>query len=513
MRQKNILIWQRPRAAGRALCLMAIGFLLPLPKAGAESILDSLKEGRESPSALDRRLKKDMASLLAGLPQSKKLARAFDSKQRGEALSLWLEGWHARPFAKTHSGRAIYGLLLFQSGYEAEGLAELFQARPGQIGQAVRGFWKAAAPPGHPAWGRFLISSLKSPPAEWLREWAGFFGEETVFKAGMGSLAAFDMKEGGASRIFLESLLRLPVSGGFDKFPAEWRLIISFVREGDMDSATKLLGWLLKSGASEKKKAMAHLAIARLLAAAGELPAALFYYSKIPESSPLWLEAREETAWIYHQQGQYGQMLAAAAAFEHPGLQAQSSPGMHFALALAYMRNCSYPGALRAILRFKSQFSRKARSGGRRLYVRRALRGDGHLLRLLQFEGYIKSRPAPPGARYKPLRLARARLLSDLRQKARRRGGALAAEAEAEISRASEGISLVEAESLYRIHGFHRRQPARPAAAGGIVSPAGFAARRGIAVFPFHPKEIWKDELSDYKALPRGGCPKKGYVL
>ena len=490
------------QAPGRLRVFLCLALLFPAAARAAPkgNILDSLRESQETAFTLERHLKRDTASLLpdpssnAGF--SARFARAFDNKHYGEALRVYLSGLSRGPFARSATGRALYGLLLFQNGFEAEGLAELFEARPDKISPYVRSLWKAHAPAGHPAWNQVLIL--------WPAEWTGFFDERTAFLAGISSLPAL----GSADRRHIEYLLRLPVSGSLDKFPAEWRLTLSFIREGDMDSATKVLGWLLKNSGSQKKRDMAHLAIARLLADAGERPAALFYYGKIPSDSPLYLSAQEEKAWIYHFQGRPRQALAAAAVFEYPGFKGRLAPKMLLALGFSQLKMCDYQGVSRALLQFKSRFA--AGSAG---YSRALLRRNSPLARLIRYRDFIGKKPAPAGAIFEPLRARRARLLQSLRKKTESLSQAALKKAAAEISAAAAGMRLVEAEALYRIHGFHKRRPPAFRPAGALFS-AESRSGEGAVIFPFNPKEIWKDELPDYQALPRAeGCPKGAYIL
>ena len=124
-----------------------------------------------------------------------------------------------------------------------------------------------------------------------------------------------------------------------------------------MDSATKILAWLISKTKDQNRRDMIHLTVARLLADIGEAQASLSYYSQVKNPSYFWLLAQEEKAWIFFNKENYSKAYSTASVFEYSPFKKEISPYMFLMLALSQLKIVIIRGwpALRLILNFYFQ--------------------------------------------------------------------------------------------------------------------------------------------------------------
>ena len=213
-------------------------------------------------------------------------------------------------------------------------------SRPAEINPIISRLWKVDVSKRHSVWNYFF-----SPVSQ---KWHGFFTTETVFK--FGSKALFQFKDNQET---IKYLLKLPVENTLDIFSLEWAFVLSLIQQKDMDSATKILAWLLEKTKDQNRKDMIHLTIGRLLADIGEIEASLHYYTQLKKPSYFWLFAQEEKAWLLFSRGNYDKAYSTASVFEYPRFKEVINPYMFFVLARSQLQSCDYKGVARTLSDFQ----------------------------------------------------------------------------------------------------------------------------------------------------------------
>ena len=216
---------------------------------------------------------------------------------------------------------------------------------------------------------------------------------------------------------------------------------------------------------------------------------------------------------------------------------------MFFALALSQLKNCDYKGLSRSISDFKSLFAkRKAQieqtlssnsyksltkklftfySSGNLYYevgksdLLYQLRRDKLLKNSILLNQYINNQKTTRSTEFKLLDKAENKIISQLEAQIKNRLQTLLNREVEKISFILKNFHILEAEALYRIHGFHSFLPVKISSNSTVHTLANFNPfyQSGILYFPFDPNEIWLDEIADYKSEALKNCPKGSYIL
>lgn len=508
-----------------------IFLFIPFSVQAGSRLLDIL-ENQDSSSALQKELKRDVGSLFLSSKKPLDFIQAFEEKNFQKALHLWLNSVQKTSFSASPSGSALFSYLLFKNGFEVLALQKLFQiSEPKKINSIVEKLWKTDIDKKHPVWDYFFF-----PVSQ---KWYGFFDENTFLK--INSKYTFHLKK---DEQHIRSLLSLPFNDTVDIFSLEWLIVLSLIKNSDMSSATKILTWLLKKTEDEIKRDRIYLTIGRLLANIGETKASIHYYSKVNQLSYFWLLAQEEKAWVSFYAGDYAHAYSTASAFEYLAFKKEISPSMFFIMALSQLKNCDYKGAVRSLYDFKSLFSK------RRLEIKKmlssksysALRdslmafyesGDSYyglgspelayqfkknkfLKNHIRLNNYMASRKKPEKVQFKFLIREQDKVKNQLESSIRDKIQSLLIKSADEIDFSLKNFQIIEAEILYRVHGFHflaSNKTKKTSVEFSSPALSSFFFPNDTLYFPFDSKEIWLDEVKNYKSNFLQNCPKESYVL
>ena len=495
--------------------------------AQSTTVLDILKN-QDNSFALQKELKKDIGSVFPPSNKPHHFIKFFEDKNFEKALSVWFQSIKNTPFAKSSTGSALYAYLLFQNGFEGLSLKSLLEkSRPAEINPIVSHLWTVDINKKHPVWNHFFF------PVN--QEWNGFFSAENVFK--FSSKALFQLKDDQET---IKALLKLPLDKTIDVFSVEWAFVLSLIQRKDMDSATKILAWLLKNTKDQNKKDMIYLTIGRLLADIGETEASLRYYAQLKKPSYFWLFAQEEKAWLLFNRRNYKQAYVTASVFEYPGFKEAINPYMFFVLVRSQLKNCDYKGVARTLFDFKSLFSKRKYSMERVLKtgshdnLRNKLlafynsgnpyygidhsdlfyqiKKDNFLKNHILLFNYMKNRKPVGKAKIRFLVKMENEIINQLEDQIKKRIQILMKKEIERINFVLKEFQIVETGALYRMHGFHALLPNK-----GIEFSYRFNSasshKLNVLYFPFDPNEIWLDELSAYQSSPLKNCPKRSYIL
>jgi len=279
----------------------------------AKSVLDLLKGNTNNAEfTLDKHFKKNVGSLFSRKLKIKypKLYDAIENKDYNKALALWSSSFRRTSFARSSTGHALYGFMMFKNNWKVVGIKHLLDtANPKDVHPIVHNLWKSNINVDDEVWDYFIYS--------WSQEWTKFFNEEIAFKVGSKKDISI-VKD----RKYIEYLLGLPINDkDYDKLNIEWSLVLSLIQDGDMNSATKILTYFLRKNKDMKVRNGIHLTIARLLYDIGEYEASLQYYNKVKGLSFYWLLAKQEKSWIFYKNGDYYQFYANTSAFTYDPLK------------------------------------------------------------------------------------------------------------------------------------------------------------------------------------------------
>ena len=500
-------------------------FLIITPVLGNGNILDIL-EKKDNSFNLQKQLKKDIGSVFFN-DKPADFIQAFESQNFEKALEIWLKEIQSSPFAKSSTGSALYSYLLFKNGFHALSLSYLFKnSQLNQINPIVSRLWKVNVDKTDLVWDYFYFPLFS--------DWQVFFSPEIVFK--IGSKAPIHLEK---DQDYIKSLLALPLDNKVDVFSLEWLFALSLIKKNDMDSAGKVLAWLLDKTKNKYRKDKINITIARLLSDIGESQAGLHYYQKVKNLSYFWFLAQEEMAWSYLSTANNSQAYSTAQALNYPVFLNQISPSMFFTIALSQIKNCDDKGAIQSLKDFKKLFLEKysnlkktARQKNYKNLIQSllafysdnifyyqmnktdllyGLRKDSRLKNDLLMYNYMKEKREGRKTNFPQLLAEEGKIIKNLETQIHKRIRFLLQIELKNIEKALKNFHFIEAEALYREYGsqaFFKLLYKDP-----WYKDVSLYKSESFLYFPFNRDEIWLDELSDYTASKNKNCPKGIEVL
>src|SRR5699024_6961811 len=91
-----------------------------------------------------------------------------------------------------------------------------------------------------------------------------------------------------------------------------------------------------------KALASHYLQVARLLYQAGALDAAESFYTRIPNGTPQYLEAREELTWVWLRKGDVAKLRGELVTLGSRVFDDQFQPEVHLVRAISNLKLCYY---------------------------------------------------------------------------------------------------------------------------------------------------------------------------
>ncbi len=271
--------------------------------------------------------------------------------QKGEvkkALYQWPSAFEGTSFAKSDTGKALYGYLLFKNNLKLVGLETLFQTHPKQINKDMVELWQSTMQVEDKIW------SLTD--VRWASEWTDIFG----ISAEVAVMAREFEQELPLSQ--LEKLLRKTPPNSWERNWTEWRYITSLLLEGQDVKAAKLLKHL--QSVKENNPISTNLmdiTAARMLYQNGYLSQAIRYYQKVSKKSDYWFQALEEMGWSELRLGQPQNTLAHMKTLMTPAFEPDVGPETFYLSSLAHLKVCDYTEVSETLKEFRSRFQRKTK--------------------------------------------------------------------------------------------------------------------------------------------------------
>lgn len=315
-----------------------------------ESVLDSAaKSGAPKISREQSFLVDTLRSLQEKAPtmEQAQFFRELEGSEWEKALAQYPAAFAGSAFAKSANGQALEALLLFKSGLTITGVEKLITVNePKKVHFYLLNLWREAAPETHPAWSVARVA--------WTQDWTEVLGMGIEVKVKAGQIA-YDR---GIAQ--LSEMAKKAPTDSRERGLIEWNLALAYSMNDQADAAAKIMASLLKSPNNPVSEDLIYVTAARLLFQNGYFDAAIRYYEKVGKNSDYWLEAQEEIAWSYFRKGQPQDALAVTQTLVNPVFNGQVGPEPHFVRALAQLRVCDYPNAVKSLQDFPKRFKSRA---------------------------------------------------------------------------------------------------------------------------------------------------------
>ncbi len=521
-----------------ALALPATGLFLG-SVAQAEDDLMSILEGKTETSSSQFVEGEELQKLkLVVNPSSAEQNIFFQfmaEKNYEKALFQWRSAYEGSSFEQSANGKALDGFLLFKNGLKITGVGALFSiSYPEQIDNSIMSLWKESLSDKDPVW--------KTVQLKWTPYWT------TIFGVGAEMTVALQKNYVNEDIATLTDLIKKTPVDSRDRAVLQWQLVLNLGIQGDAAKAAKVLAHLLKVKNNPIDQDLMTLTAGRLLYQNGFLDAAIKYYKEISKKSDYWFVAQEEIAWAYMRKGEPQNALAVTKTLTYPNFKGWVGMESYLLSSFVDLKVCNYSGILGTMKSLKPQF-------GEHLIAVEKLSQDPNqsdvqkLLKRIQ-SGPVSISDLGQSAHRLPWNISRDESLvllmkrhkalmdeADLAEKLFARSlsfGQLQGQFDILKSQIRNQAQMSEASALLRVQEVakHELEDSKQImqrlrivevemiqqvdAADKLLKKAGPAvARRGqtgaqskYAMSFANDKELWFDELSNYRVDVKKGCSK-----
>lgn len=441
-----------------------------------------------------------------------------------QALMAWNGAYANTGFVKTQTAVAGWSYLLYQNNLPYLALHSLLeQTQPQKIDRRVLALWKP-----------ILLSSpyIQKGWIETRGRWRRIVDNSPI-EWPMKNVKSVDRAFKQAKRLNSDQVNR--------QARIWWRIATMAPQFNDTYDSLTALSFLEKSKQNFIGQDQIELAKARVLYQRGRLQEALQAYDQIPKNSNLWLVSVEEKAWDYLRQSDYDKTLGQVTTLLSPVLAPLSGPEGYLVSDIMALKVCDYPRIFKTSETFKKRHHDRLKAM-QELANRGTNDGLNAVLGRMDQDGVtLKAAGAqvtsiPQNALRDQSFLrdmnSRHELLSEINtagsiiQDAQALGGGKELQASVEkarglsntlrrlgvlrlreLARQELGVyrnvlnkmQVIEAEVIERLHLDDNLKGVRPKLAK--------AKDKGdVLVFPYDPKDVWMDELDNYKAQVKD-CP------
>jgi hypothetical protein len=136
----------------------------------------------------------------------------------------------------------------------------------------------------------------------------------------------------------------------------QWQLVLNLGIKGDSSKAAQVLAHLMKLPNNPIDKDLMTLTAGRLLYQNGFLDASAKYYKTISKKSDYWFMAQEELAWSYMRKGEPQNALSITKSLTFPQFKGWVGLESHLLGAFSSLKVCDYPGVMSIMTSLKGQY-------------------------------------------------------------------------------------------------------------------------------------------------------------
>ncbi|WP_415062883.1 tetratricopeptide repeat protein [Bdellovibrio sp.] len=313
----------------------------------AEDDLMSILEGKTGSAAAQYVESEEVAKLKKAVNPSSAEQNIFFQflvdKNYEKALFQWSAAFSGSTFQGTETGKALEAFLNYKNGLKLTGVESLLAiSEPQKIDASVISLWKENLNDKDPVWGMAQVT--------WNPYWTQVFGVGAEMAVVLQkSYVAEDL---GA---LTELIKKTPVDSA-ERNILQWQLVLNLGIRGDSAKAAQVLAHLMKAKNNPIDKDLMTITAGRLLYQNGFLDASLKYYEKISKKSDYWFQAQEEMAWAYMRKGEPQNAMAITKTLTYPHFKGWVGIESYLLSSFSSLKVCDYPGVLTTMKSIKSQF-------------------------------------------------------------------------------------------------------------------------------------------------------------
>jgi tetratricopeptide (TPR) repeat protein len=313
----------------------------------AEDDLMSILEGKNAAPAAQFVESEEVAKLKAAVRPSTAEQNIFFQflveKNYEKALFQWSTAFNGSTFQQTETGKALEAFLNFKNGLKLTGVENLLAIKePQKIDGTVISLWKENLNDKDPVWGMAQVT--------WNPYWTQVFGQAAEMSV---VLQKNYVNEDIAS--LTELIKKTPVDSA-ERNILQWQLVLNLGIRGDSAKAAQVLAHLMKAKNNPIDPDLMTITAGRLLYQNGFLDASLKYYEKISKKSDYWFQAQEEMAWAYMRKGEPQNAMALTKTLTYPHFKGWVGIESYLLSSFASLKVCDYPGVLSTMKAIKPQY-------------------------------------------------------------------------------------------------------------------------------------------------------------
>ena len=452
----------------------------------------------------------DFSFVPSETPDQKEFLSQFKDGSNEKALASFPKAFGGSSFAASMNGRALYDLLLAQSGLPLAGLKQLIrETDASQVNASLLEMWKPV----------FNTYVTELPPGlEMNASWKRLFSSRDVQITKAKQIAPLLKQASGMS------------NRDADKARLLWKIATMAPQFNDTTSAMKALQLLKDSKQSQINDDQIELATARVLYQKGSVDAAIEHYMNIPKSSEFWIEALEERAWAHLRKNDHDQAVSDITTLLSEPFAPLTGPEAYFLSELSSLKVCDYPRILSTSKTFKlrhkerlSEIEKLAKTGSNKGF--QALfegfdrygfnvRGASQNIQWMP-RNFMRDREFSSSMKYRLQLMSEVNRAKDLgveqlalnnqadadlaRTKAMSRLQQLASTDLEEYRKTINKLHIVEAEVIQRLY-------VDESLKGKRQDKDDLQDERNTLHFSYNDKEVWIDELDHYQSNVKN-CP------
>ena len=345
----RFIVKSRFLLSGALFALVSLG-LANGAKAGEDELLSILNGKSESVAAPNREVAISPLHKLIAKPNAEQnmFFQFLGAGEREKALYQYQSAFGETSFAKSASGQALFALLLFQNGLQLTAVNSLLAIEnPSAIAPELVKIWQEETPVNHAVWS--LVSEKL-----WKPSWTEIFGARIAAR-----VQSREIFTAADSDKLIELLRATPVDSA-ERAALEWQMVLLLAENGDAAKAAAALSHLMKAPNNIVGKDLMSLTAARMLFQNGYLDASIKYDKEIPKTSEYWFEAQEEAGWGYIRKGEPQNAMAITKTLLNPSFSMQVGPEPFFLDSLAELKVCDYSGVMATLNQFRDRFRPRA---------------------------------------------------------------------------------------------------------------------------------------------------------
>lgn len=255
----------------------------------------------------------------------KEFASALEARNWKQALFSWNQAHSGSNFAATATGLALHDYLLLQNGLTLTGTEHVLTLDAKKIHPELLNLWKVE------------LKNSTFVQKAWLsnhKSWNGLIGPGEMSMA-LNNKKQIEKAMATADKLSKEMLR--------EKALIWWQVGTRAPLINETSVAIVALKKLSASGQTVIGKDQIDMAMARVVYQRGDLAQALQFYSQVPKSSDLWLEAVEERAWAHLRNSDYDRALGEITTVLSPTFDKLLGPEPYFLSNLLSLKACDYP--------------------------------------------------------------------------------------------------------------------------------------------------------------------------